>query len=111
VGARGDDWTSVATLAYAGFTPAEAFDSPSLVGNDAGIVADYILTSGYATTMPTNSFVVTGGTSVVSQAIALAFDGNMQALTVARGANNGGVGWAHPAKQEVHVTNPLILAI
>lgn len=108
IGAKADQWTSVATLA--GFT-GEAFDSPSAVGNKASIVADYLLASGYVTTLAAQTLVVTGGVNAISQAITLAFDGNMQTLTVTRGANNGGTGWTHPAQQEVHVANPLILAI
>lgn len=110
IGGMTNDWTSVATAA--GWT-AEIGEPDSTAGTDAGLVWDYVFgtSTGYATSSGT--FTVTGGTSVTSQAIVLAIDGNVQQLTVARGVNLGGVGIAHPEKQEVHIvdTNGLILAI
>ncbi len=110
IGGMTNDWTSVATAS--GWT-AEIGEPDSTAGTDAGLVWDYVFgtSTGYATS--SGSFSVTGGTSVTSQAIVLAIDGNVQQLTVARGVNLGGTGIAHPEKQEVHTvdTNSLILAI
>jgi hypothetical protein len=81
-GWKQDDWTSVATLA--GFT--EALDSPTVTGNDQGLVLDYQIQTA-ATDIAGGSFVVTGGVSAVSKAIALVLRSDRQSFTVTRGVN------------------------
>jgi hypothetical protein len=66
-GWKADDWTNVATIA--GMT--EMFDSPTASGNDAGIVADYVIQT-TAADISAGSFVVTGGAAAISRGITLA---------------------------------------
>lgn len=68
VGWKQDDWTSVAQLA--GMT--EILDSPSVVGSDAGMVADYVVQS-TATNLASGSLVVTGGANAISRGVSIAF--------------------------------------
>lgn len=76
-GWKQDDWTSVAALA--GLT--EISDSPTVTGNDQGIVLDYVIQTTIATVGAT-SFVVTGGASAVSKGWALGINA-APVLTVA----------------------------
>jgi hypothetical protein len=63
-----DDWTSVATLPALGSDAAVEFGDPSsTTGNDQGIVWDYVAQTGTGTvTVPTGSFIVTGGAAAIS---------------------------------------------
>lgn len=71
VGWKQDDWTSVATLAGQLFT--EISDSPSALGDDAGLEIQYRL-GGFANakTFTTTSFTVTGGANAISRTMVLA---------------------------------------
>src|SRR5437762_1711947 len=107
IGAKVNAWTSVATVA-GGFT--EIAEVISTIGNDASLVWDYFFgTTG--TVFSAGTFTVTGGVAATSQAISIALDCNVQALTVTRGVNNGNIGIGNPINQEVHVTNPIILGV
>lgn len=66
-GWKQDDWTSVAQLTGM----AEISDSPTLTGNDAGQVVDYVIQQS-AANVGSGSFVVTGGASAISRGIVLA---------------------------------------
>lgn len=100
-------WTSVATAS--GMT--EIAEVQSTVGNDAGLVWDYLYSGATVSGVPGGSLVVTGGIAAVSRSVVVALDTNVQTLTVTRGANNGGVGIVHPADQQVLVVNPIILGV
>jgi hypothetical protein len=64
IGARSDDWTSVATLSGDGLTWNEIIETVSTAGTDAGFVWDYAInTSGSAVTVTSKTFTVTGGTA------------------------------------------------
>jgi hypothetical protein len=62
LGLKGDDWTSVADLAEAGYTYVEIGEPASTVGNDGGMVWGYFLTPTGAT-FGAKIFTVTGGGS------------------------------------------------
>lgn len=72
IGWKQDDWTSVAQLSGQLFT--EISDSPSLLGDDAGLEIQYRLGgfSGGKTFTGTN-LTVTGGASAISRTMVLAF--------------------------------------
>lgn len=70
VATKMDDWTSVATLTDATFTPVEIGEPSSTLGNDAGMVWDYII-AGTSATVGNATFTVTGGAA--SNAIGLMF--------------------------------------
>lgn len=61
VGAKEDNWTSVATLTGDGLTWAEIAELSSVIGSDCSIVWDYAIWSGAAPTLTSKTFVVTGG--------------------------------------------------
>jgi hypothetical protein len=65
-GWKQDDWTSVATLAGM----SEIGEGASTVGDDAGIVWDYLIQAA-ASTVGSGSFAVTGGAVAISRALAL----------------------------------------
>lgn len=91
VGARTEDWTSVATLS--GFT-GELLELDDGTGNRAGIVADYLLQT-TATDVAANAFVVTGGVNGAGESLIFALR-PLQTATVVRGVN----GSASPAAGE-----------
>ena len=64
IGAKGDDFTSAATLTGDGLTWAEIGEPKSTLGTDAGFVWDYAIASG-TPTLTAKTFTITGGTSVV----------------------------------------------
>lgn len=66
-GWKQDDWTSVAQLA--GMT--EIADDPTLTGDDAGQVADYVIQT-TASNITASSFTVTGGAAAISRGLTLA---------------------------------------
>lgn len=72
---KADDWLSVATLpALSGAVVAEIGEPSSTTGNDQGIVWDYYASQSLTTiTVPTGSFIVSGGTSAMSDSIIAAF--------------------------------------
>lgn len=61
VGARCDDWTSVADLSGDSLTWAEIGEPISILGQDAGLVWDYAIWSGSGPTITDKTFSVTGG--------------------------------------------------
>lgn len=67
IGWKADDWTSVATLAGM----AEIQEGVSTIGDDAGIVSDYVLQT-TAAAVASGSFTVTGGSSAISRALTVA---------------------------------------
>lgn len=67
LGWKQDDWTSVAQLS--GFT--EISDSPTVTGDDAGLVIDYVIQTTLAN-ISASSFAVTGGVNAISRAIVVA---------------------------------------
>jgi hypothetical protein len=69
LGWKQDDWTSVATLGG----HSEIGESVSIVGNDTGIVWDYIIQT-TAAASPTGPFVVTGGLAAISKSYILALN-------------------------------------
>lgn len=68
-GWKQDDWTSVATLA--GMT--EIGEPSSTLGDDQGLVWDYVIQTA-AAAVPAGVFVVTGGAGAVSSALAVTLD-------------------------------------
>lgn len=60
-GAKGDDWTSVATLSGDSLTWNEIGEPSSTTGTDAGLVWDYAIISGAPVTISSKTFTVTGG--------------------------------------------------
>lgn len=67
LGWKQDDWTSVAQLS--GFT--EISDSPTVTGDDAGLVIDYQIQTALSSPSA-SSFAVTGGANAISRAIVVA---------------------------------------
>lgn len=67
LGWKQDDWTSVAQNSG----QIEAFETSSTTGDDAGIVADYVIQTA-ATNLTSGSFAVTGGASAISRGFSLA---------------------------------------
>lgn len=61
-------WTSVAPIAGA----TEAYENPVTAGDDAGIVADYVIQT-VAANIVAGSFVVTGGLAAISRGATAAF--------------------------------------
>lgn len=106
-GLRMDDWTGGA--APSGWT--ECGDFSATAGNDAGLWVGYLFASSSVENVAADSIVITGGVSAASRAAVIALDTAVQSVTVTRGGNNGGVGVAHDADLEVHVTNPIILGV
>lgn len=92
VGARTEDWTSVATLS--GFTR-EILELDDGTGNRAGIVAD-ALEQSTATDVAATAFVVTGGIAGTGEALIYALR-PLQTATVVRGVNGAA---ASPAAGE-----------
>lgn len=82
LGWKQDDWTSVATIAGA----TEIGEPVSTVGNDHGLVWDYLLQT-TATSIPAGAFVVTGGLTANSRGAVVAIRGDVQTLTVTRSVN------------------------
>jgi hypothetical protein len=106
-GLRMDDWTGGA--APVGFT--ECGDFSATAGNDAGLWVGYQFAGASSENVAAGSIVITGGVSAASRSVLIAVDTNVQQMTITRGVNNGGVGIAHDADLEVHVTNPIILGV
>lgn len=75
IGWKQDDWTSVAQLSGQFFT--EISDSPSVLGDDAGLEIQYRL-GGFtnAKTLTATSLTVTGGAAAISRAMVLALQPN-----------------------------------
>jgi hypothetical protein len=73
LGWKQDDWTNVATLPSLAGDPAVELGEPSsTTGNDQGIVWDYIAQTGTTTvTVPTGSFIITGGGAAISSSSVL----------------------------------------
>lgn len=67
LGWKQDDWTSVAAIG--GMT--ELFDASSFLGDDAGIVADYVVQT-TASNISSGTLTVTGGSSAISRAVVVA---------------------------------------
>jgi hypothetical protein len=105
IGGKDDDWTSVATLTGL----AEAVDASTTTGNDQGIVVDYVIQTTPAL-VDAGSFVVTGGTSVVSHGVALALAGGFQTITVSNRSVNGVVK-SHVAGTGIEVEDALVLGV
>lgn len=63
-GHKADDWTSVATLTGDGLTWNEIGEPSSTLGNDAGEVWDYAISSTGSITIASKTFIVTGGINV-----------------------------------------------
>lgn len=82
LGWKQDDWTSVATISGA----TEVGEPVSTVGNDHGIVWDYLLETSIVQ-IPSGSFVVTGGLTANSRGAVVALRGDVQTLTVTRSVN------------------------
>lgn len=105
-GWKQDDWTSVATLAGA----TEIGEPSSTLGDDAGIVWDYII---QPFTAPANiaagSFTVTGGASAISRGMVVELNGNAQLMTVTRSVN--GVIKAQTAGTQVSLTRRATIAL
>lgn len=104
LGQKADDWTSVATLA--GTT--EISEATSTLGNDAGLVWDYVAFAG-ASAINAGSFTVTGGTSQVSRGAVVALRSVYQTLTVTRSVN--GVVKAQTIGTPVSLWKPPVLAL
>ncbi|PRY35331.1 hypothetical protein [Umezawaea tangerina] len=100
VGWKQDDWTSVATLSPL----AEIGEPSSILGNDQGLVWDWMACNG-TSTGPTvgPSFTVTGGAAAISRSGAVCLPAS-QTMTVTRGVN--GITKAHAANAAVHVAEP-----
>lgn len=86
-GAKADDWTGVATITGA----TEIVDTSTTVGNDHGLVVDYMTHNGSATGTPVlrtvaGEFVVTGGVAAPNRTLVTIF-GHQQTFTVTRGPN------------------------
>jgi hypothetical protein len=62
-GHRADDWTSVATLSGDGLTWNEIGEPDSTLGNDAGEVWDYAISTTGSITITNKTFTVTGGSA------------------------------------------------
>jgi hypothetical protein len=91
-----DDWTSVAPPA--GMT--EIGEPDTALGGDHGATWAYQIQT-TATRVAASSFTITGGTSAVSKAGAVAVLGDVQTLTLTRGIN--GVQIAHRADDAVNL--------
>ncbi len=103
LGWKQDDWTSVATLTNS----VEVGEPSSTLGSDQGIVWDYRIVQGLDT-VPTDTFVVTGGGAAISIGIINA-QYTKQTFTVTRSVN--GVVKSHASGAEVHVFNPFRLGL
>lgn len=104
LGWKQDDWTSVATLA--GFS--EIGEPSSTTGDDQGLVWDYVLQS-TATSIPSGSFTVTGGTSQISRGGVIALASDVQTLTVTRSVNT--VAKSQSNRKPINVYQPLRLGL
>lgn len=82
LGWKQDDWTSVATVSGA----TEIAEAATTTGNDQGLVWDYLIQT-TAVEQASGSFVVTGGTSVISKGYTVILKGDVQSCTVTRGVN------------------------
>lgn len=100
-GAKADDWTSVATLS--GGT--EIYDGSSTLGNDLGLVWDFRAQTTRAA-VAAQTFTVTGGASAAWGSCIMVIDGNVQRITVTRGAN-GTTAATHAAGDQMRLTNPM----
>lgn len=99
-GWKADDWTSVATLADPAFTGAvEIGEASSTLGNDQGIVWDYLTGTDICAT-PASSFAVSGGGSASGAGLAMIF-GDVQTVNVTRSGND--VAKTHTAGSRVDV--------
>lgn len=96
---KADDWTSVATLA--GFT--EIGEPSTTLGNDQGIVWDFVLQSTPSAIGPA-TFTVTGGAAAQSRAIMLAIGAVSQTFTIVRSVN--GVVKTHLAAAPISLFTP-----
>ena len=104
IGHKDDDWTSVATLS--GMTEMRDISTP--LGNQQGLVVDYVIQTRPAL-VAEGSFVVTGGASAVSRSAAIAIAGGYQTMTVTRSANT--VSKAQTARTLIEVENALVLGM
>jgi hypothetical protein len=106
VGVKNDDWTGVATRSSVGAT--EIVDVSTTVGNDQGMVIDYVTHNGSVTGAPSmttaaNEFVVTGGAAAPVRSLVMIF-GNRHTFDVDRSDNN--VVKSHDTGAPVHIYNP-----
>lgn len=104
LGWKQDDWTSVATLG--GVT--EIGDTSSVLGDDQGIVWDYI-SVGASIDVAAGSFTVTGGASAISRGAVVALVGGYQTMTVTRSTN--GVTKSHAAGALVEVEDAFVIGL
>jgi hypothetical protein len=105
LGAKRDDWTSVAT--QAGYT-AEIGESSSTLGSDQGLVWDYYFPPTTAD-IAASSFVVTGGASASSAGAVVVLQGGVsQTFTVTRSIN--GIVKSHSSGTTVQLFRPPVIA-
>lgn len=103
IGWKQRDWTSVAAIAGA----TEIGEVATIIGDDAGIVWDYLIQTTPAA-ISAGSFTVTGGASAISRGAVVALDGTGQAMTVTRSVN--GVVKTHAVESRVSLTRPATVA-
>lgn len=96
-----DDWTSVAQLS--GFN--EINEPDTVTGDDQGIVWDYVIQT-TATSIASQSFVVTGGVGAISRSAIFALRCDYQTATVTRGVD-GSTAASHAAGDDVTMTDPM----
>lgn len=104
LGWKQDDWTSVATIASA----AEIGEPDDTLGDDAGIVWDYVIQTSKAD-IAAGSFTVTGGASAISRGAVVAVRVDVQTFTVTRSVN--GVTKAHSAGADVSLWTPAVVGL
>jgi hypothetical protein len=104
IGWKQDDWTSVAEIVDA----TEVFDNASTLGNDQGIVMDYLVQT-TAADIPSGSFTVTGGASAISWGAVVALIDDYQTATVTRSVN--GVSASHSAGDAVQLWTPAVVGL
>ena len=104
LGWKQDDWTSVATIAGA----TEIGEPSSILGNDQGIVWDYLIQTTAAHIAPA-SFIVTGGTNQSSIGAVVSLRCDRQAFTVTRSTN--GISKSHTAGDNVRLASRHVLAL
>ena len=99
-----DDWTSVAPPTWL----TEVVDASTATGNDQGVWAGYLLIPYNRDASPSDTLVVTGGASAISDAIVLYF-ANPQRFTVVRNLNNLPGGKSHPISAAITIAYPKVL--
>lgn len=108
IGAKHDDWTSVATFAPSGTTFTEIGEPDTTTGDDAGLVWDYAFQTS-AVNIPASSFVVTGGASAASWGMIVVLQGGKQTLAVSARGANGTTARSWAVGDRVEVVQPLIV--